>query len=107
MARFTAWAPGRVNLIGEHTDYSGGLVLPAAVQLGIAVSVDGIADRVMLSSVAFGDGEPFAPDGRGPLVHGWARFAQAIARELDELGRPPVGLTATIASDLPTGVGLS
>src|SRR5512133_1948084 len=41
------WAPGRVNLIGEHTDYSGGLVLPAAIHLGIELSVRP-ADRIVL-----------------------------------------------------------
>ncbi len=107
MPLLTAWAPGRVNLIGEHTDYSGGLVLPAAIQLGIAVRVEAVAELVTLSSDTFGDSEPFAPNGDGPAVSGWARFGQAVARELDQLGRPPVGLTATIASNLPAGVGLS
>ena len=45
-----AWAPGRVNLIGEHTDYSGGLVLPVAIQYGISVEVSGEAESVALRS---------------------------------------------------------
>jgi galactokinase len=101
------WAPGRVNLIGEHTDYSGGLVLPAATQLGIAVHVDGPAERIELDSERSGEAEPIAPDGSGPRAAGWARYPQAVAAELAALGRPPVGLTGTVASDLPAGAGLS
>jgi galactokinase len=102
-----AWAPGRVNLIGEHTDYSGGLVLPVAIQLGISLDVASVADEVLLVSERFGAAAPFAADGGGPLATGWARYAQAVAVELDILGRAPVGLTGTLASDLPTGAGLS
>ena len=40
----TAWAPGRINLIGEHTDYSGGLAMPAAIELGVRVTVESVAD---------------------------------------------------------------
>jgi galactokinase len=101
------WAPGRINLIGEHTDYSGGLVLPAAIQVGLTIHVHKTTNEIALISSAFGAAEAFAPDGSGREVRGWARFAQAVARELHELGRPPIGMDATISSNLPARVGLS
>ena len=102
-----AWAPGRVNLIGEHTDYSGGLVLPVAIQFGIRVEIASVESEVTLVSDRFGRAEPFAPDGNGSAPTGWARYAQAVAYELDQLGRPPVGLAGMVTSDLPDGAGLS
>jgi galactokinase len=103
---FEAWAPGRVNLIGEHTDYSGGLVLPVAIQLGVSLRVDERADAIELSSDRFGASAPLAADGEGK-TEGWARYALAVAAELAELGRPAVGLRGEITSNLPAGAGLS
>lgn len=81
------WAPGRINLVGEHTDYAGGLVLPAAIQLGISLHVRATSDRLELAQPS--------------------RYADAVWAELAELGRPPVGIVAEVESTLPTGVGLS
>jgi galactokinase len=90
--RVEAFAPGRVNLIGEHTDYSGGLVLPIAIELGVTVRADP-ADGLALESDRANEG--------------WFRYVEAVAAELAELGRPDVGLRGHVTSDLPTGAGLS
>src|SRR6266511_6122413 len=98
----TIWAPGRVNLIGEHTDYSGGLVLPIAIQRGIGLSAEP-SDRIRL--VSAGERLELAADGAG-APYGWGRYVAAVAQELAELGRPPVGIDGVIEADLPRGAGL-
>jgi galactokinase len=104
---FSVWAPGRVNLIGEHTDYSGGLVLPIAIQYGIRLVAVPADCEITLESEGYGSAETVAADGNGPRARGWARYAQAVAAELADAGRPAIGLKGAISSDLPPGAGLS
>ena len=105
MRRFTA--PGRANLIGEHTDHTGGLVLPAAIDRTIDLDCVLGGETIVIDSREM-DGRVAVPaDGTQPPAQGWGRFVSAVAHELSLLGRAPIGLRGHLESDVPTGAGLS
>ena len=102
-----AFAPGRVNLIGEHTDYNDGLCLPFAIAAGVAVTVEAGDDAVLTArALDLGEEDAFGVAEPAPAA-GWRAFVRGTAAELARAGHPPRGGTLTIAGNVPRGGGLS
>ena len=103
-----ARAPGRVNLIGEHTDYNEGFVLPVAIDLETWIAFQPTADRrVELTLAATGDRAGFNLDEIGARRGSWIDYPAGVARELLSHGRALRGLRGVVAGTLPQSAGLS
>jgi galactokinase len=103
-ATVTASAPGRVNLIGEHTDYNGGPVLPVALDRRTAVSARAAAGWSFVSST---DDQVHRLDVEAPMRQLWTDYLVGVVRELRALRAAPPGAEVAVASNLPIGAGLS
>jgi galactokinase len=103
----SARAPGRVELLGNHTDYNEGVVLGAAINRLIRVSGTKNPGSVRVTSAGFGKIEVH-PSSLRPLQEArWANYTLGVADELRRLNVPIDGFTAHISGDLPVGAGLS
>jgi len=105
--RLRAFGPGRVNLIGEHTDYNGGLALPFAISRGVVV--DAVAqDDLVIRARATDLGEEFAfAVTQREREHGWRAFVIGMVAELEAVGVDVAGASLEIRGDVPRGAGLS
>jgi galactokinase len=104
--RVTARGPGRVNLIGEHTDYNQGLALPFAIARGVTVTAERRGDGIEARAQDLGESDAFALDNRDP-ASGWRAFVRGIVAELQQAGYALPGARLEIHGDLPRGSGLS
>ena len=100
-----AYAPGRINVIGDHTDYTGGLVLPMAIELGTTVTVERGGDAVDLMSADHPERARVPIDVHAPeaVQPAWARYVAGVVAELG----PESGARGTVQTTLPLGAGLS
>lgn len=105
---FLARAPGRVNLIGDHTDYNEGFVLPMAIDREVWLAVRARPDRrVAVHSIDFNEDATFALDDGAARRGGWVEYLRGVAWALEDDGRPTSGWEGVAAGDVPVGAGLS
>jgi galactokinase len=102
-----AFAPGRVNLIGEHTDYNAGLALPFAVADGVTVTATAIGgDEVEAIALDLCEADRFPVARPGP-AEGWRTYVRGVVAELRAAGHELEGVRLEITGTIPAGSGLS
>jgi len=104
-----ALGPGRVNIIGEHTDYSGGFVLPMAVDRAVAIAYrkkDG--PEASVYSADYAEGKAFPVESPERIEgHHWANYVMGVASVVRRAGHKVAAMDAAVAGDVPQGAGLS
>lgn len=107
--RWQAAAPGRVNLIGEHTDYNGGWVLPMAIDRYTAITAaPGVPGRIRVRSLAVSEVSSLSLDQlHTPHSDAWMRYVQGVVAQYARRGVRCPALDVAVASSVPPGGGLS
>lgn len=99
---------GRINLIGEHTDYNGGYVFPGAIDCGIMAKINpNGTDKVKVFSIDFDEYSEFGLEEADAPAQSWARYVFGVCRETIKRGGKVGGFDAVFAGDVPLGAGLS
>ncbi|MBU4273627.1 MAG: galactokinase [Planctomycetes bacterium] len=101
-------APGRVNLIGEHTDYNDGFVLPMAIDRAVWIALRPRDDRIVsVYSIDYDETGEFSLDALQRQQAGWIEYLKGTAWSLQEAGHRLTGWDGVLAGDVPLGAGLS
>ena len=103
-----AWAPGRINLIGEHTDYNDGLAMPVGIDCGVSVGIRRRSDRLVKihslnfdAAMTYNLGEDYTPE------ESWSKYVYGALRILEESHELASGFDAVFIGNVPSGAGLS
>jgi len=101
-------SPGRINLIGEHTDYNGGFVFPGAIDKGIVaeIKLNG-TDKVRACSIDLKDYVEFGLNEEDAPKASWARYIFGVCREMIKRGAKIKGFDTAFSGDVPIGAGMS
>lgn len=99
---------GRVNLIGEHTDYNGGYVFPGAIDKGVMIKIvpNGL-NKVRAYAIDFEEMAEFGMEESDKPAQAWARYIFGVVRETIKRGGKVMGFDTVVAGDVPAGAGLS
>lgn len=101
-------SPGRINLIGEHTDYNGGFVFPGAIDKGMIAEIKpNGTDKVRAFAIDLNDYAEFGLEENNPPQAGWAKYIFGVCREIIKRGGRIGGFDTVFAGDVPLGAGMS
>jgi galactokinase len=102
-------SPGRINIIGEHTDYNDGFVLPAAIdkKMIMRLAKNGTVNTVQVSALDIDESYTFNLDDFSPLESGWQNYIMGVVHEVQQLGATFGGFDAEFEGNVPIGGGMS
>lgn len=104
-----AEASGRINIIGEHTDYNDGFVLPASIDKRMTVKMkrNGTDSQVSITAANLGESFSFDLQNYSPIQNGWQNYVMGVVNELQKLGGNITGFNAEFDGTVPIGSGMS
>lgn len=101
-------SPGRINIIGEHTDYNGGFVLPGAIDKAMYCEIKpNGTDKVRAYALDLNESAEFGLEEADAPQQQWARYIFGVCREMAKRGKPVKGFDTVFAGDVPLGAGMS